>query len=205
VKLIRKTMNGAAEHYDSRREFQIKFLKQHGLRRDYKLLDVGCGNLRGGIPIIKYLDVGNYYGVDVRKIALDDGKLELKEKKLLNKKPSLRLIKSFSEIELDVKFDVIWAFSVIFHLSDDILDECLALVAGTLDKDGRFFFNPNLGKQGEHKKRTWLQFPVVYRTMRFYEEKLTRHGLYLWDTGFNKMSSNWLVAKQDSQGKRTNI
>ena len=53
-------------YHEMKREFQINFLKSHGLSPDKTLLDLGCGTLQGGIPIIDYLDVGHYFGIDVR-------------------------------------------------------------------------------------------------------------------------------------------
>jgi SAM-dependent methyltransferase len=209
MKLNRKNMDGAAKNYGSRRAFQIKFLKNKGLKKHHRLLDIGCGNLRGGVPIIQYLEPGKYCGLDVRKIAIDDGRLELKEKKLLKKKPELKLIRSLGDTELDGEFDVVWAFSVIFHLSDKILDECFGLVSRVLSENGWFCFNPNIGTQSEQKNRSWLEFPVVYRTTKFYEEMLAKHGLYIWDIGFHPISREWLMAKhdgkQDSQDKRIDI
>ena len=40
---------------------------------------VGCGTLRGGIPLIDYLAPGHYAGVEVRGDVLDEGRRELAE------------------------------------------------------------------------------------------------------------------------------
>ena len=45
---------------------------EHGLKPEHKLLDVGCGPLRGGIKFINYLEPGNYYGVDKRADVIDE-------------------------------------------------------------------------------------------------------------------------------------
>jgi hypothetical protein len=34
-------------------------------------------HFRGGIPVIEYLDEGNYTGIDVREIAIDEARKEL--------------------------------------------------------------------------------------------------------------------------------
>src|SRR5205807_6035012 len=44
---------------------QFEFLTGNGLKPHHRLLDVGCGALRGGLHFIRYLDEGNYVGVDL--------------------------------------------------------------------------------------------------------------------------------------------
>ncbi len=68
---------GAPEGWELKRRFQIDFLKKQGLKPEHYLLDIGCGTLRGGIPIIDYLDKGHYYGIEVRDFVLDEGRKEL--------------------------------------------------------------------------------------------------------------------------------
>ena len=43
-------------------QLQLDFMIREGLKPHHKLLDIGCGSLRGGIHYIRYLDVGNYVG-----------------------------------------------------------------------------------------------------------------------------------------------
>jgi len=41
-------------------QLQFDFLVNHGLEPNHKLLDIGCGTLRGGRHFITYLVPGNY-------------------------------------------------------------------------------------------------------------------------------------------------
>jgi SAM-dependent methyltransferase len=43
---------------------QLNFMIRQGLRPDMRLLDLGCGCLRGGVRFLQYLERGNYYGID---------------------------------------------------------------------------------------------------------------------------------------------
>ena len=52
----RASLVGPPKLWQSKRDCQIKFLLEHGLKQDHYLLDLGCGVLRGGIPIINYLE-----------------------------------------------------------------------------------------------------------------------------------------------------
>src|SRR6185312_1001449 len=61
---------GRPEAYAFKQQFQMSFLRGQGLLPRHSLLDYGCGVLRGGIPLIRYLDAGNYVGLDIRAEAL---------------------------------------------------------------------------------------------------------------------------------------
>ena len=53
---------------------QFDFLRDRGLRPEHRLLDVGCGALRGGVHFIRYLNVGGYYGIDINASLLAAGR-----------------------------------------------------------------------------------------------------------------------------------
>ena len=48
---------------------QFEFLVKRGLKPHHRLLDVGCGALRGGVHFVRYLDPGCYHGIDRKCIA----------------------------------------------------------------------------------------------------------------------------------------
>jgi hypothetical protein len=67
-------------------QLQFEFLRRNGLLPVHKLLDAGCGALRCGIPIIKYLNPGNYYGLDINESLIAAGKHELEQEGLTGKR-----------------------------------------------------------------------------------------------------------------------
>lgn len=161
-----------------KREFQIGFLKTVGLRPEHLLLDIGCGTLRGGLPIIEYLQTRHYYGIEARPEVLAEGQKEVDEAGLSNKLPSLIVAERLSTVSLTTQFDFIWAFAVLIHMSDDRLDDTFAFVSKRLKTDGAFYANVNIGEkpQGE-----WQGFPVIFRPFSFYQTTATRHGLSIAD------------------------
>jgi len=175
----RHLLVGPATLWKMKRDFQIDFMKRMGLRPENTLLDIGCGTLRGGVAFIDYLDAGNYCGIDVRENALAEGRKELAEHGLEGKQPELLLVPDMSKLVLDRKFDFIWSFSVLFHMTDEILDDALAAVSRALKDDGVFYANVHLG----HERDAWLEFPVVWRTMDAYREKCARVGLEVTEVG----------------------
>ena len=68
---------------------QIDFMREKGLAPHHKLLDIGCGSLRGGIHFVEFLENENYYGIDVNQSLLVAGQQELMSANLLSKRPNL--------------------------------------------------------------------------------------------------------------------
>jgi SAM-dependent methyltransferase len=163
-----------------KREFQIEFLKQAGLRPSHRLLDLGCGTLRGGVPIIGFLDPGNYFGIEARGEVLDKGRKELRESRLEEKVPTLIVAGDLARVSLPVKFDFIWAFSVLIHMRDDVLDGCLRLAAAHLSTEGRLYANVDASQRPDGH---WEGFPMVFRSLKFYEAAAARWGLRIEDLG----------------------
>ena len=109
---------GFRGQFDEHRRFQITFLKEHGLVPSNELLEIGCGPLTGGVPIIDYLQAGDYVGVDVRRSVLDLAWREVGKTELSAKNPRLICSSSFGSAELDgPMFDFILSFSVLYHLT----------------------------------------------------------------------------------------
>ena len=193
----RHAIVGPTTLWKMKRDFQIQFLKTMDLAPAHYFLDIGCGTLRGGIPIIKYLQDRHYYGVEVRKEALDEGRKELQEAGLEEKNPTLLQSTDLSQLTLDQQFDYVWAFSVLFHLSDEILDQTLNFVGKHLSGEGVFFANVDIGEMNEGN---WQTFPVVWRTLEFYSHECSKNGLVLTDLGPLKNHGHISnVESQDSQ------
>ena len=134
-----------------KRRFQFKFLTSRGLRPEHRLLDVGCGTLRGGVAFIEYLEPGHYIGVESRAKVLEEGRRELVEAGLEHKQPVLINAADPADIQLDGQFDFAWAFSVLFHMPDDVVDAYLGFISGGLSDGGEFYANVMLGDGPEQK------------------------------------------------------
>ena len=173
---------GPPKLWKMKRDFQIQFLKQVGLEPQHYLLDLGCGTLRGGIPVIEYLEKGHYFGVEVRQEVLDEGIKELRDSKLTGKEPTLVAAADISPLNLEKKFDYVWAFAVLIHMEDKILYGALDFVRRHLKDEGCFYGSVNFGDKLD-KSRGRLGFPVVHRSLQFYEEACSRNGLRVEDLG----------------------
>ena len=176
----RHALVGPPHLWRMKRDFQIEFLKKVGLRSEHYLLDLGCGTLRGGTPIISYLQVGHYFGVDVRAEVLSEADKELREEGLLDKEPILIYASDLSTLNIEQKFDFIWAFSVLIHMTDSVLSDALVFIRNQLRPSGCFYANVNIGESNDS---VWREFPLVWRTMDFYKDMAQKNGLEVQDMG----------------------
>jgi SAM-dependent methyltransferase len=176
----RQAMVGPSYLWKMKRDFQIGFLKGVGMAPEHYVLDLGCGVLRGGLPIIEYLNEGHYYGIEARSAVLDEGVRALQEAGLKSKAPTLLVNDDLSKTTLDQKFEFIWAFSVLIHMEDGILDACFGFVSRHLDRNGRMYANVSIGNE---KDGRWQEFPLVSRSREFYTSAAARYGLQVGDVG----------------------
>lgn len=176
----RHALVGPADLWEAKRRFQIDFLLEAGLKPHHKLLDFGCGTLRGGLPLIEYLDPGHYYGLDVRIETLKEACNELEESGMDHKKPTLIHCHDLSSLVFVGGFDFIWAFSVLIHLSDIRLEEFLSFAARNLCSEGKIYANVNYGQKPDGFGRF---FPVIFRQQNFYTNTFRRHGFEINDMG----------------------
>jgi 2-polyprenyl-3-methyl-5-hydroxy-6-metoxy-1,4-benzoquinol methylase len=178
-KLLEDSM-GFRGQWQPHREFQIKILKEFGLMPSHRLLEIGCGPMTGGIPIIQYLDPNRYVGIDVRSSVLDLAWQEVGAAGLSLRNAKLIHSLDFAHSELRGEmFDFIFSFSVLFHLDDERLDHFFAMVRERLHPDGKCIANINT----EASDDRWLEFPFVRRSVETYQQIALRRGLSLIDHG----------------------
>jgi SAM-dependent methyltransferase len=135
----RKRVGGAWEEIG---ELQFEYLVSQGLKPDHKLLDVGCGAMRGGIRFAAYLDPGNYYGIDVNnKLLRAARRFEIPNAGLTDRMPptNLHATARFKADGFGVMFDYALAVSVFSHLPLNHIKLCLYEVAKVMPPGGRFF------------------------------------------------------------------
>ncbi len=179
----RHALIGPGKLWEAKRKWQIAFLRDHGLTPSDTFLDVGCGTLRGGIPIIEMLDRGHYTGIEIRSHILDEAKAELALHPLaVSKEPRLILSEGFPTLGRLGPFDWAWGYSVLIHMTDEIVEECLRFVGRELSETGVFCANVNIGDPSRDR-RTRAGFPVVSRPHEFYADLAHAAGLATVDLG----------------------
>ena len=129
---------------------------------------------------------------------LDEGKKELAESGLESKQPTLLCSPDISKLIIDRKFDFIWAFAVLFHMTDEILEDILKFVNELLSDSGVMYANVNIGTRRIGK---WQEFPVMWRPMSFYEEVSTRNGLTVKSLGSLELFGHVVKEGQSQEDK----
>ncbi len=125
--------------WDELGELQFAFMTAHGLAPRDRLLDVGCGALRGGVHFVRYLDAGHYYGIDVNASLIEAGRGELAAAGLADKGAHLLVDEEFDVGRFAVTFDRAIAVSVFTHLPMNHIVKCLSEVRGVLAPRAPFF------------------------------------------------------------------
>lgn len=140
-------------------ELQRDFLVGEGLKPHHRLLDVGCGSLRGGLHFVDYLDSGNYYGIDINAnviVAGYDNELTDEQRKRL----PVTNLHSTDRFDTDfgVDFDMAIAQSVFTHVSLNHIRLCMYRVSKVLKPGGTFYATfyerpPGYPLDGHHRKQ----------------------------------------------------
>jgi hypothetical protein len=128
--------------WDEVGKLQFNFLVKQGLQPYMKILDVGCGCLRGGVYFINYLNAGNYYGIDINESLINAGyEKELDIIGLKEKMPRSNLLvnASFQAYLFGVYFDFALAQSVFTHLPFNHIRRCLIELAKCMKLGGKFY------------------------------------------------------------------
>jgi hypothetical protein len=127
-------------HWDEVGSLFIHSLLSCGLEPHHLVLEVGCGSLRCGHQIIRYLDPSKYYAVDPMRRLVERGiKHELPEEVLEEKKPSFafnhELLLAPEDEEL--QFDFIVAHAVFTHFGPESLERFLFFARSKLAAGGK--------------------------------------------------------------------
>jgi SAM-dependent methyltransferase len=136
-------------------ELQFEFLVNNSLQPNHKLLDIGCGTLRGGRHFIKYLKAEKYSGIDISPKAIEYGKQLVKQEGLAEKQPRLLVVVELTFKEFDGEiFDYLLAHSVFTHLKPESIYECFQNIGKIMNQDSVFFFTY---KEASEFKQTGLK------------------------------------------------
>lgn len=139
---------------------QFDYVASKGLKPEDKLLDLGCGSLRGGRWFIHYLQVGNYWGIDISHNILEAGKRVLVNEGLADKNANLIVNHGLTFKELEGrKFDYILAHSVFTHMPEEDIEKCFRNLHKILKRKGAFF---TTFKEG-HRHRMFHKIAMGFR------------------------------------------
>jgi SAM-dependent methyltransferase len=117
----------------------MTILKHYGIQKHHKLLEFGCGSLRNGIHIIRFLNENSYYGSDCDIDSIKAGILyELPMNDLIIKNPIIKLDNFFNVDFVTDKVDFILSTAVLNnkHFDEKNLINALNNAYSVLNDDG---------------------------------------------------------------------
>lgn len=132
-------------------------LQGYGLAAEMVCVDYGCGTLRVGQHIIRLLEAGAYWGLDISDYLLDEGQRLLGPKLMEDKRPNLRLISDESVAEVStLRPDLVFANAVLMHVHPDEMDRFARhLVALTADRGQALFTVKCSRRTVRYSTRSW--------------------------------------------------
>lgn len=114
----KKYLGGGAKDWEKRGAFQVELLCGLGLNSEHTLLDVGCGPLRAGVHFIRFLQPGNYWGVDFNASFIEAAHLLLAQSGMAGAAPQVSVLNAFDFKSLGRTFDFVLCFSVLNHCAE---------------------------------------------------------------------------------------
>ena len=158
-----------------------------GLTPDMRCVDYGCGSLRLGQHAIRYLNVGNYYGIDVTDSFINTG-LELVDPELVKSKVP-RLATITGEVLRDIRAwepDFIFSNAVLQHVPPEELS----------------LFFERLESMMAHHTRAYILYITGERLQRFDSMSWSYPGEYIRAAARRAAPSLNIAEKSIHQSRR---
>ncbi len=170
-------------------QVQLELLKMDGCVPSSKVVDIGCGCLHLGVPLMKYLDVGHFAGVDPNAWLREKAMKDPQVRQLVDEKqPKFLSGDDFDASPLNMEFDFVFAHSVLSHAAHWQLGQFLENAAKVLTPTGRVLASirlaegNNFGSAGSPDKQDTMDEQWVYPGVSFFkletiEQVADKHGL----------------------------
>jgi len=163
-------------------QWQFELLKREGCKPFSKVLEIGCGCLHLGIPLLGYLEEGNYVGVDpnewLRNSAMKD---ETVAELVQDKKAVFLSVDDFDAGPLGRTFDLVFAHSVMSHFAHWQLEVFLRntskvlapggkIIASMALAEGNVYGNPGRPDKQDSMDEKWVYPGSSFFTLRTVEQ-----------------------------------
>jgi len=181
----------------------LTYVLNSGLNPSSKLVDIGCGVLRGGYWLIHFLGPGCYCGIEPHAGRLAMGTQTILEPEVLAaKRPRFDTNARFDTSVFGEKFDFFLAYSIWTHASKPQIETMLDSFLRDAKEDGVFltsFMPAGWGRpdyQGDAWSGTSHESDVpgcIFHRRRWIIDQCNRRGLIIRELGRDKMyRQSWL-------------
>ena len=166
---------------------QLIYLLAAGLEPWSKIVDIGCGLLRGGYWLIHFLDPDCYCGIEPHEGRLRIGMQTILEPETLEaKRPRFDVNPRFDTSVFGEKFDYFLAYSVWTHASKPHIRAMLDSFLRDSNEDGAFLasYLPADWRHPDYERDSWFgtshesDVPgCIHHSSRWIETECRRKGL----------------------------
>lgn len=164
-----------------------------GLRQHHRVMDIGCGSLRGGRLLIPYLNKRCYFGIEPNQWLVDDGVTNEVGNDLLRiKEPQFSFKNSMADFKESLELDFAVAQSIFSHCGRDLIEQWVSEVSFHLKSDGLLvatFLIDNNDYEGDG----WIYPGCVKYRPESIEEIAHRHGIAFTLLGWFHPRQQWAV------------
>jgi hypothetical protein len=144
----------------------LVLLEENGLTRDDVLVDYGCGTLRVGVHIIRFLRPGGYWGLDVDEAFLDEGRRLIGKSLVAEKAPHLRVISPATIAEASAaRPKILFSHGVLIHVHPAELHEYFGNIMKIIGTWGRAIIHAkwSAGKTLQFSGQSWAHSKAELR------------------------------------------
>lgn len=152
-------LGGPIEVFERAGRKLLMLLLNEGLMPDSKVLDIGCGCLRGGYWLIHFLDQKCYCGIEPNKVMLDAGLGVLLEPGLADlKQPRFDANEGFDFAVFAEQFDYVVARAIWNHASKAQIQTMLDEFVSTSTPQSVFLasYLPAIRDEDDYQGSTWI-------------------------------------------------
>ena len=197
---------GPVNSFEEAGKLQLITLLKCGLIPSSKVLDVGCGALRGGYWMIKFLNKDCFFGIEPNETMLQIGINEFFTAEELNEKnPRFDHNDQFDLTCFDTQFDFVHARSIWTHTSTQQIDAFLDSFKKVAHPDSLLltsYLRINLLKK-EYKGDDWIGIShesdekgIARYSFKTIKKICDKHGLSCKELPFDVYNSQiWIAIK----------
>ena len=205
-------VGNANEAYHMAGICQLELLKRNGLKPHHSVLEIGCGALVAGRPLIQYLEPDRYVGIEPNTWLVDAARQHFPDMTewFLDKKPVFLDRTDFDASETGRRFDFVLSHSVLSHAPHWQLPIFLERIERVLGPYGVIvaslrMFDQNGALMGDSMHEDWQYPGATYFAIETIKNEATKVGLEAYhapdyrDFFTAHISSNihdWIVVKR---------
>ena len=175
------------ETFEAGGRAQFIRLLEHGLNPEAKILDIGCGCLRGAYWLVRFLDPEGYCGIEPASQRLEYGRRYLFSEDLLGqKRPRFDENPDFDTSVFGIEFDYFFAYSIWTHCGKNHIETMLDGFVQNTGPNGVFLVSylPAKGPEDDYLGKTWVGTShesdtpgIVFHSLDWIREACQKRGL----------------------------